>query len=152
ADVVVIAAGGHEQRARVAPDHDVKPEHPVVEGFGLGDVGHLKMDVADDRPGRRERLEAIAAAKLLHDAVEIERERGHLELAAAMAPLLPGTVAVYLDPVAVGIGEVESLADEMIGCAVQRPPVLDQAREREREVATGGEENREVIEPGRAAV
>ena len=41
AEVVVIAAGGHEQRAGIAPYDFVEPEGVVVERGGLVDVAHI---------------------------------------------------------------------------------------------------------------
>ena len=45
-------------------------------------------------------------------------------------PLLLGPVPVELDPVAVGVGEVDRLADAVVGGAADRDPRLDQALQR----------------------
>ena len=151
-DVVVVAAGGHEQRARIAPDRDVEAEHAVVEGLGLGDVGHLEVDVPDSCARRRLRLELGCVAKLVDQTVEVERQGCHLQAVTRTRPLLTRAVAVDLDPVPIRVRQIERLADQVVGGAVERPAGLGQPGQREREVAPRRHEDRQVVEAGRAPV
>ena len=76
-------------------------------------------------PAAARRLRARRLRQLAEHVVEVQRERRHLELAVACAPLVAGPVAIDLDPVAVGVGQVQGLADEVVGGAVQRPARLE---------------------------
>ena len=50
AEMMMVAAGGHEQRARVAPDHLVETERVMVEGGARVEVTDVQMDVAHAVP------------------------------------------------------------------------------------------------------
>ena len=104
--------------------------------------GNLKVDVSDPRSPGQERRRSGGVGEFGQQAIKIQGERGHLEPAVCAWPLLSRSVAVDLDPVAVGIGEVERLADQVIGCAVQRPSGFGEPRERERQLASVGNEDR----------
>src|SRR5579871_1811525 len=54
--------------------------------------------------------------------VERAREHRHALAAAGPRPLLDGTVAVELDAIAVVVGEVDRLADAVVGGALKRDP------------------------------
>ena len=110
------------------------------------------MDVSDPSSGRRLHLELRYAPQFAEYAVDVQRQGRHLQLVAHARPLLPGAIAVDLDPVAVRIGQVERLADQVIGRAIERPTDLDEARQREGEVRPGGHEDGQVVEARRAPV
>ena len=67
--------------------------------------------------------------------------RGHSSLRA---------IPVELEPVAVGIAQVERLADAVIGRAVERDARVDQAAQRVGERGAIGIADRGVVEPGRS--
>ena len=117
ADVVVVAAGGEEQRAGVAADGDLEAERAGVEVLGRGELGDVEVDVPDPRShGHPVRL-GVCGLQLAEDAVEVERQGVHLQLAVGVAPLLARAVPVDLDPVALRVAEVERLADQVVGGA-----------------------------------
>ena len=55
-------------------------------------------------------------------SVQVERERGHLDLAVAHDPLVARPVAVDLDAVALRVVEVQRLGHEVVGRSGQAPP------------------------------
>ena len=118
--MVVVAARRDEQRPGIAANGGLEPEHTDVERLGGGDGRDLKMDVAD--PGASGNpVTGVACGGAGQNTVDVERKRRHLQLAARVRPLLARTIAVDLDPVALGVVEVERLRDEVIGRA--REPV-----------------------------
>src|SRR5690606_2250291 len=48
-EVVVVSAGGEQERAGVAPDDLVEPERVVVEARRGPEVAHVQVHVPDDR-------------------------------------------------------------------------------------------------------
>ena len=81
--------------------------------------------------------------------VEVEGKRRHLQLPVGARPLLARPVAVDLDPVALGIVEVERLRDEVVGGAREPVPGLGHPAERAGELGAVGDEQREVEQPRR---
>ena len=61
---------------------------------------------------------------------------------------LARAIGVDLDPVAVRVGEVERLADEVVGEAGERHPVAGRVREPAGEVGALGQQEGEVEEAG----
>ena len=55
-------------------------------------------------------------------AVRVEEDGGHLDLPVRPAPGRPVAIEVELDAVALGVGEVERLAHEVVGAAGERCP------------------------------
>ena len=66
------------------------------------------------------------------------------------APLLARTVPVDLDPVAIGIVEVEGLADQVVRSAREPPTGVGHPAQRTGEVRSAGEQDRQVEEAGGA--
>jgi hypothetical protein len=66
-----------------------------------------------------------------------------------MRPFLARPVAIELDPVPLGVGEVERLADEVVGRAAQVPARIEDSAERAGEVGPGRDEERQVEQPRR---
>ena len=150
AEVVVVAARRDEQGARVAAHHDVEAERAGVEGLGRGQVTDVEVDVAD--PGALgHRGVAVLAAELAEHAVEVERQRVHLEDAVAERPLFAWPVAVELDSVALRVAQIEGLADQMVGGAAEPPAGLGDSLQGAGEVGAGRDEDRQVEEPARPA-
>jgi hypothetical protein len=54
----------------------------------------------------------------------------HFLVPLGLWPSIARAIPVKLDPVAVRIGEVERLADAVVGSSLQRYPSLDQATQR----------------------
>ena len=94
---------------------------------------------------------ALAVLELAEHALEVERQRGHRQLVAVAAPLLARPVAVDLDPVPLGVPEVERLAHEVVGGAGEAPAGAGQPLERARQLGAIGHQDREVEEPGAEA-
>ena len=125
ADVVVVAPRGEEQGTRIAAHGDVEPQHTGIELLRGGEVRDLQVDVSDPRPGGS--MGRLALALLGEQGVEVERQRRHLDLSVDATPFLARAVAVYLDPVALRVGEVEGLADEVVGGSGERATSVDDA-------------------------
>ena len=66
-------------------------------------------------PAGGDGLRAGRGGELAEDVLEVERQRRHLEPAVVVvAPLLTRPVAIDLDPVAVGVRQIQSLRDEVV--------------------------------------
>ena len=142
---MVIAAGGDEERTRIAADRDVEAERARVEGLGRRQVADVEVNVPDARAGRHGRL-GVLAAELAQDAIEVERKRVHLQDSVADRPLLPRAVAIELDPVALRIAQVEGLADQVVGRAAEPPARLGDPLQGAGEVGAARHDDRQVKE------
>ena len=81
--------------------------------------------------------------------MKIERVGEHGEVAVGVSgPLGFGAVPVEFDAVVVGVVEVESFADAVVGCAVQGDVGGEEATEHIGEGGAGGVEDGEVVEAG----
>ena len=88
AEVMVVAAGRDEQRARIAARGDVEAQHSVIEGLGVGDA----RPPAGGRgpswcPAAPLRLGPVGGRELVGEVAQVQRHRRHLELAVGVAPL-----------------------------------------------------------------
>ena len=136
AEVVVIAAGGDEQRARIAADGHVEAEHPVVEGLGPRDVATCRWTWPIRVPAASASGAGRCACSSPARSCRSSRRVAICELAVGVAgPSLAVAVAVDLDPVAVGIGQVQRLGDEVVRGAVQRPARARETGQRVGELA-----------------
>ena len=104
----------------------------------------MKVDVSDPRPGGS--MGRLVLALLGEQGVEVERQRRHLDLSVDATPFLARAVAVYLDPVALGVREVERLADEVVRGPGERATGADDAAQGAREVRPARHQDREVEE------
>ena len=149
ADVVVVAAGAEEGRLVAELRHQAEPEHVAVEGDRLRDRGDLEVDVAHHRAGRRARRTAPSPGRRARGS-RSSTSSGSVVIRWATLPSQPlaRPVGVDLDPVAVGVAEVDRLADEVVGEPLERDAVARGMREPAREVAALRHEEREVVEPG----
>ena len=149
ADVMVVAAGAEERCGGAELRHQSEAEDVAVEADALDDVGDLEVDVADHGAGG-DRLERLGGriVELAEQAARVERQRRH-PLGDEPLPALAGAVPVDLDPVAVGVGQVDRLADEVVAEADELDPLASRVGEPAREVDSLGNEQREVIEAGR---
>ena len=124
AQVVVVAAGGEEARAAHVRG-DVEADHVAVEGERGRDVADVQVEVADAQArldGRPRRL----AGDRVQQRGEVERLRAAAELLVPARPPLARAVGRELDPVAVGVGEV----DRPRACRGRRRPGSGCARRR----------------------
>ena len=144
----MIAAGRDEQGARIAADRHVEAEHAVVEGLGVRELATWRCTWPITVPAGTVACGPSARGQLVGEVAQVQRQRGHLQLAVGVAPLLARAVAVELDAVAVGIGQVQRLADEVVGDPVQRPAGLGQPGQRMGEVQPRRIQDRQVIEAG----
>jgi hypothetical protein len=117
AEVVVVPARRHEERAGVSPHHLVEAESLVVEPLRLAEVAHVQVDVAHARARRHARPRLTARSR--DDVVHVEGIRRHEQLPLPVPPLVARPVGVHLDAVAVGVMQVQRLAHEVVrraGC------------------------------------
>ena len=92
------------------------------------------------RDGCDRRRDPAAVTELRDETSQIEWQRRHLQLPGpVVAPLRPVSISVDLDSVPVGIVQVESLADEMVRGAAERPAALCEANQGRCERASASE-------------
>jgi hypothetical protein len=82
--------------------------------------------VAEDRALRELRLRLAGDAQ---QSLEVEVLDADVQAAVGVLPLAARPVGVDLDAVALGVVEIEGLADEMVGCARQGQPLFKRALE-----------------------
>ena len=151
----MIAARGDEQRARIGTHRRVESEHVAVEAFGVGEFGDLQVDVADPRAGRDSGrwVGSVIAVELTQEVRQVQPQRVHADRACSVVwPLRPGPVTVDLDPVAVGIVQVQRLADQVVRGATQPPARVGDPGERARQLGPVRNQYREVKQPGTARI
>jgi hypothetical protein len=120
----------------------------MIERRRLGEVSHVQVNGPDDRAGglSHPRLASADGDEIVH----VERDRRHRQLARFVTPRRTRTVGVHLDADAVGIAEVERLADEMIRHSGALAD-LGQMTQEAAEGRTIGQQNGEVIQTDAAA-
>ena len=115
---MVIAAAGEEAGAGIM-HHQVEAEQVAVEGFSCLRIADAQMDMA--HPGALGHTGIGRLVGFAQQLVEIEPLGRHGDAAIGLArPFLPLAVAIDFDAVALGIGEIERLADEVVGGAFER--------------------------------
>ncbi len=147
-DVVVVAAGRGEHGPGIAADRDVEPDAVDPERGRASEIGDLEVHMAEHGPVRHRRRLAVGA-RLGEQSFEVEGKRRHRDLLALSRPFRAGSVAIQLDPVALGVREVERLADEVVGGAAEMPARVEDAPERMGQVDAVRDEQRQVEETGR---
>src|SRR5581483_2984515 len=106
----------------------------------------------DPRAGGRLRLVRGSASDLRDDAVQIEGEGAHRQLAVDVAPFIARAIAIDLDAVSVRVGQVERFAYEMVRGAIERPSRAGEPGQRKAEVGPAWEKDRQVEEARRLPV
>jgi len=142
--VVVIAAGRDEERAGAVALHQVEAQDLAVEALRLGDAGHVQVNVAHDRAGRH--APRLAVRGQGQQTARVQRLGDHLQVAVAQRPLGARPVTVDLDAVAVGVGQVDGLADAMVRPALQRPAGFQHMPQPAGQVRPAGQQQGEVVE------
>ena len=84
-EVMVIAAGRQEERARVVPHHFVEAQTGVIERLGGRQVGDVQVHVAHH--GARRHPGPGLSFTRSEEGLRVQRVGGHSELAVAIAPL-----------------------------------------------------------------
>src|SRR5690606_11246365 len=110
-DVVVIAAARKERAAGIAR-RQVEAERVTIEGFGRPRVADLQVNMADTDAVGHSGESAVTGG---NEAVQIEPFGRHGNLAVTPGPGGMWPVDIDLDAVALWIGEIERLADQMVG-------------------------------------
>ena len=151
ADVVVIAARRHEGRA-AAPPRQIETERAAIELLGLFDVADAQMDVADAQALRRRRIGRGRRIDLAQDRLDVELLGRHHDQAVLALPALARPVVVDLDAVALGIVEIERLADAVVGGAGDRHAVARDVQDPARMVLPRRHQEGGVIEAGRRRI
>ena len=101
--------------------------------------------MAEDRAWRELRLRLGGDAQ---QPLEIEVLGADVQAAVRVLPLVARPVGVDLDAVALGVVEIEGLADEVVGRAGQRQPLLEGTLQEATELLLAGQEDGEVIQAG----
>src|SRR5690606_3600165 len=106
------------------------------------------MDVADDRAGRQAR--PCRGARTGDYRVEVERVGGHGDFARAPRPGLGRAIHIHFHLQAIGIGEVERLAHEVVGRAHRHANVRGVDNE-PAEIGARRQQHGKVVEADEAA-
>ena len=115
---------------------DVEPQDPMVKLLGLWDIANLQMDVPHARPGREHVPGRVSP--FVHQAPQVDRIERHRHRPTGPRPLVAWPVAVDLDAVAVGVRDIQGLADQVVRLpdlqtrlrhAQQGPPEVRPARQ-----------------------
>ena len=149
AEVMVVAAGGHE-RGRVADLRLLLEAQPVaVERQALLDVADVQVQVAHAQAGT-DLLGEVLAPHGREQVVDVER-LGAAGVAEVIGPLLARAVGGELDPVAVGVREVDRLVRLVVGRALDRGPRHAEPHDRAGQLLAARVQQRVVVEAGVAA-
>src|SRR5215207_2826204 len=144
AEVVVVAASGHERGGTWHERHELEAEHVAVEGDPLIQIANVKVHVAN-----YESRISLAAWLLTGDggqqAVKIEGMRA-AGVVQWPGPQLPRAVGGQLDAVAIGVGQVDGLVRAVVGGALDGGLRLRKPQRRVRQLLAGGEQKRVVVE------
>src|SRR5205823_12252732 len=114
ADVMMISSRGDEQRTRELLNY-VKARNAMIRRCGLAHVGHLVMHLSQTRLGFEALEWPAVTLRLRQQALEIEWICRHLHLPVAPGPFAAWTVAINLNAIAIGVREVDRLADRVVG-------------------------------------
>ena len=143
---MVVAARGEERRLRPVLGHETEAEQVAVERDARGNVPDLQVDVAHRRAVglARERLR-LGVVELAQQAVDVERIGSHAGGDLTL-PQLARPVVVDLDPVLVGVAEVDRLAHEVVGGAGEADALAHGVRQPARQAGPVGQQQGEVEE------
>ncbi len=114
-EMVVIPTSRHEERTRITPDRSVEAERRVIEVSRPIEIADVQMDVPHHRALRRTAPRAATGG--FDHACDVEWVGGHHQFRARVPPRLAGSIRIHLDAEAVGVGEIQRFADQMIGHA-----------------------------------
>ena len=106
--------------------------------------------MADPKAGVRVRCRLLALDRR-QQVREVERRRADRRRVAQVAPVLARLIGGELDPVAVGVGQVDRLRDPVIGGSLDRRAGVGQALDRAGQLLPRGMEQGEVVEAGVAS-
>ena len=109
----MISASGHEQGARITPHNFVEAKRVVIKRLGLRDIVDVEVHVPEHSTFRNSVPSPATGGA--DEILDIEMLGSHVQLTLLVAPCVARTIRVNLDAKAVRIGEVDSLAHEMIG-------------------------------------
>src|SRR5579863_2387644 len=113
------------------------------------EIGDGEVHVAEARRGREfERISILGWGGKCGEFIEIEWESGHVDAVAGPLPGFARTIGVDFDAVVLGIGKVESFADQMIGGADEIPLVARGMAKETAESGAIGNQNREMEKSG----
>ena len=123
-NVVVVPPRTQKRSFPAKPLHQTKTESIDVEVLCVSRIVDHQVHVPD--PSCRGHAGPRRLRSVLAQGPHVQGCRPHLQLAADHGPSLRRPVAVEFEAVALGVCEVERLADEMIGGALQRVSQLPQ--------------------------
>ena len=144
--MVVVAARAEERRLIAELRHQSEADDVAVERVRITHVADGQVHVAHHRAAR-ESVERLGQRVLENgeQIVRVERQRGQPP-ADLPLPELARAVGVDLDPVVVGIGQVDRLADVMGRQTCERHALARGIREPAGEIDALGDEEREMEE------
>jgi len=125
--------------------HQIETERLDVELLGIRQMRDVQMHVPDPRVGRKTSPGVRVVAKLLEQGLNIQRRRTHLQPPADSGPFTLRTISIHLDAVSVRIGQVEGLADAVIGEALHRRRRVDETTKRLGQLESSRHEDGEVV-------
>src|SRR5689334_8947721 len=141
--MVMITAGGKEQRSGIVPDHAVEAEALGIKCGSLRGVAYVEVHVAHCRSNRHSA--PLNAASRLEEPLDVQRIGGHHQLAIDSPPGATWPIGIDLDTEIIGILQVKRFADQVVRGAGARPEVSEVAEEAAQS-RTIREQNGEVIE------
>ena len=106
--------------------------------------------MADDGVGVQAAPRIVVGLVCGHEALIVEGGITHVEPAVAGGPFVAVAVAVKFDAIAVRVGQVDSLADQVVGRALDWILGLDQVLEGSAEAPAGWHQDGEVVQAGMA--
>ena len=141
----VVAVGTEEDRAAKGAG-DRHPQGAGDEILGRVQVAHLQVDVTDDGAVGHARKGSGTGRR--GEIVKVDPQRRHADPAVGLArPVLARTVVVDLDPVPLGVGQVQRLADQVVGRAVKPNPRRGRVDEPVGQVLAAGQQEGGVKQP-----
>src|SRR5690606_36677876 len=127
----------------------VETKTEMIKRSGSAQVLHIKMHVSDSCALRQSGIWFSPAC--CRQILQIQRIDCGQDLAlAGHFPLRSRTVAIHLDRDAIGICEIQRLADQMIGGSHSQT-VPGGVNQEPSQVGTAGQKNREVIQSQQAS-
>src|SRR4051812_41931608 len=130
-DVMMVTAGADEERTHpLHVDHDIESQDTVIEIAGPRNISDAEVHVSDPRSFSETGPWSRVGGRFIDQRVQVERIGRHLYLAVAPGPRIARSIAVDLDAVVVGIGEIERFADELVRGAAKGIAGLGQSIQR----------------------
>src|SRR5690606_2912407 len=137
---MMVAAGGQENCLGAVSGYRVEVEFAMSEILCRAWIANPQVNVTDYRICGQALPTCISGRHRAHDGRHVHAHGGHLHQAVAPGPLLPRPVCIDLDAVALRIGKVKRLRNDVVGCAVDNDSVCDGMIYPSTEIGTRGQQ------------